>query len=397
MVLSLTAYTLTSALGAGLKSTWTALAEQRSGIEKKPWETVDLDTCVAEVAGLDDVRLPTALSAYDCRNNRLALLAMEQDGFADAVRRAVSQYGARRIGVFLGTSTSGILSSEVAYRHIDPGTGRLPDWLDYRRTHNSYSVADFSRRYLGLTGPAFVVSTACSSSVKVFGVAQRMMDAGWIDAAVVGGVDSLCLTTLYGFNSLQLLGSGPCTPFGMGRTGITIGEAGGYALLERCAPAIDQQTIYLRGVGESSDAHHMSSPHPEGRGARQAMRNALGMAGLAARDIDYVVLHGTGTPSNDAVEDLAVVSTFDHAVPCSSIKGHTGHTLGAAGVVNVVVAALAIKKQTAPAGVGTFELDPSLRSNYLLRNEERLIRHVLANAFGFGGSNASLVISRGVT
>lgn len=388
------ASTLTSALGAGTAAHLQALQARRSGVRPMSWETVsDLPTCLGEVEGVDDVALPEDLARFDCRNNRLAWLALQQDGFALQVRDATERFGPSRVGVFLGTSTSGILTSEQAYRRRDPQTGALPADFDYRHTHNSFSLADFVRSSFGLKGPASVVSTACSSSAKVFGVAQRMIAAGFIDAAVVGGVDSLCLTTLYGFNSLQLLSGEPCRPFDVDRCGINIGEAGGFALLER-GDGAQAGDVWLTGVGESSDAHHMSAPHPEGLGAQQAMQQALSRAGLAPQDIDHVVLHGTSTPSNDAAESRAVEALFGDQTPCSSIKGHTGHTLGAAGVLNALVGELALRHDFAPAGVGTVTVDPALRCRYLTDNLPRPMRHVMSNAFGFGGSNCSLLLSK---
>jgi 3-oxoacyl-[acyl-carrier-protein] synthase I len=384
---------MTSAVGIGLAPTMDALRSRRSGITRTPWETVDLDTCIGEVPGLDAVAIRPDLRVFDCRNNRLAQLALEQDGFAQSVRDTIERLGSRRVGVFLGTSTSGILSSEIAYRNRDAQTGALPASLDYRHTHNSFSVADFVRQYFGLTGPAVAVSTACSSSGKVFGSAQRMIELGLIDAAVVGGVDSLCLTTLYGFNSLQLTSGEPCRPYDKQRNGITIGEAGAFALVERAARSAPGD-IVVSGIGESSDAHHMSAPHPEGLGATLAMQSALKMAGLAPADIDYIALHGTATPSNDAAEGKAVFGLFGAATPCSSLKGHIGHTLGAAGAVNAVVCALALRHDMAPAGAGTRDGDPALHVNYALDNVDKPMRHVLSNSFGFGGSNCSLVLSK---
>lgn len=385
---------MTSALGAGLSAHLQALHERRSGVRTMSWETVsDLPTCLGEVAGVDELAWPADLSVFDCRNNRLAWLALQQDGFADAVRQAIERVGPSRVGVFLGTSTSGILTSEQAYRRRDPKTGAMPADFSYRRTHNSFSLGEFVRTFFGITGPATVVSTACSSSAKVFGVAQRMIACGLIDAAVVGGVDSLCLTTLYGFNSLQLLSGEPCRPFDVDRCGINIGEAGAFALVER-AEAAGSGDIVLSGLGESSDAHHMSAPHPEGLGARMAMQDALFQAGLSPADIDFVVLHGTSTPSNDAAESRAVSDLFGHETPCSSIKGHTGHTLGAAGALNALVAILALRHDLAPAGAGTQLVDPALKSRYLTSNLSRPMRHVMSNAFGFGGSNCSLVLSK---
>lgn len=391
--LHLAAYTMTSALGAGLSPTLQALRDQRSGVRAQHWETVALDTCIGEVPELDRLELRADLAAYDCRNNRLAQLGLEQDGFVAAVQAAVARHGAQRVGVFLGTSTSGILNSELAYRHRDPATGDFTRPLDYRRTHNSYSVADFVRCYFGLQGPALVVSTACSSSAKVFGNAQRMMDGGLIDAAIVGGVDSLCLTTLYGFNSLQLVSRRPCRPYDAQRDGISIGEAAAFVLVER-ADRVAAGDIVMSGIGESSDAHHMSSPHPEGLGARLAMQQALDMAGLKPTQIDYINLHGTATPSNDAAEDQGVTALFGTGTPCSSTKGHTGHTLGAAGGIEAVICALALQHNLAPGGCGTEAVDPRLKARYLLRNLEQPLQHVLSNSFGFGGSNCSMVLSK---
>jgi 3-oxoacyl-[acyl-carrier-protein] synthase-1 len=354
---------------------------------------MDLDTCIGAIDALDQFTVRADLAVFDCRNNRLAQLGLEQDGFSTAVQNAIQRHGAERIGVFLGTSTSGILSSELAYRQRDPANGALPSDHDYQHTHNSYSVADFVRRYFALRGPAHVVSTACSSSAKAFGSAQRMINCGLIDAAIVGGVDSLCLTTLYGFNSLQLVSTQPCKPFDRHRDGISMGEGAAFILVERAGPAVAGD-ILMSGIGESSDAHHMSSPHPQGLGARSAMQAALNMAGLQPADIDYINLHGTSTPSNDAAEDKGVSALFGTQTPCSSTKGHTGHTLGAAGGIEAVVCALTLRHNIAPAGVGTQEIDPNLGSHYLLANLEQPMRHVLSNSFGFGGSNCSLVFSK---
>ncbi|WP_342617329.1 beta-ketoacyl-[acyl-carrier-protein] synthase family protein [Rhodoferax sp. GW822-FHT02A01] len=390
--LCLTAFTMTSALGAGLDATRLALRSRRSGLRPGPWRDVALQTCIGEVDGLDQMALSANLAAYDSRNNRLAQLALAQDGFSDHVQRAITRYGQQRIGVFLGTSTSAILSSELAYRQRDPHSGALPEGTPYQTTHNMYSVADFVRRRLGLQGPACVVSTACSSSAKVFGMARRMMSAGLIDAALVGGVDSLCYTTLYGFHSLQLLSGQPSRPFDVERDGISIGEGAAFALLERESLA-QAGDVLLTGVGESSDAHHMSAPHPQGLGAQLAMQKALTMAGLQADQIDYINLHGTSTPGNDSAEDKAVCALFGQQTVCSSTKGHTGHTLGAAGAIEAVVCALALQDGFAPGGVGTQVLDPALHCNYLLTNLDQPMQHVLSNSFGFGGSNCSLVFS----
>ena len=387
-------FTATSSIGCGLAQTLDSLRQRRGGLAPCAFDTVDLPTFVGEVAGVDALRMPAHLADHDCRNNRLALLGLTQDGFDEAVRAASAKYGVERVGLFLGTSTSGILQTEFAYRRRDPVTGALPADFDYRRTHNTFSVADFARRYFGLSGPAVVVSSACSSSAKVFASARRMMATGLIDAAVVGGVDSLCLTTLYGFNSLGLIAEQACRPFDAQRNGISIGEAAAFALLERPPADLDDDAVLLLGVGESSDAYHMSSPHPDGLGARMAMQGALSMAGLQPSEIDYINLHGTATQSNDAAEAKAVGQLFGRAAPCSSTKGATGHTLGAAGGVEAVICALALRHGLLPAGLNTRQLDPALGLDYLLENREQPVSRVLSNSFGFGGTNCSLVFGR---
>lgn len=358
------------------------------------FDTVDLETFIGEVAGVDAVQLPDHLADYDCRNNRLALSGLTQDGFADAVRAVMARYGSQRVGVFLGTSTSGILQTELAYRRRDPMSGALPADFMYGKTQNTFSVADFTRRYFNLSGPAVAVSSACSSSAKVFSSARRMIATGLIDAAVVGGVDSLCLTTLYGFNSLGLISEQACRPFDTDRNGISIGEAAAFALLERPPEDLDADAVLLLGIGESSDAYHMSSPHPDGLGAHIAMREALDMAGLKPADIDYINLHGTATQSNDAAEGKAVAAVFGPGRPCSSTKGGTGHTLGAAGGVEAVVSALALQHGFLPAGLNTLQLDPALDLDYVLNHREQPVARVLSNSFGFGGTNCSLVFGR---
>jgi len=387
-------FTATSAIGRGLAQTLDALRGRRGGLAPCTFDTVDLPTFVGEVPDVDSVRLPAQLAAFDCRNNRLAFLGLAQDGFTDAVDRAARKYGRRRVGIFLGTSTSGIYQTELAYRRRDAADGSLPADFAYATTHNTFSLADFVRQSLDLEGPATVISSACSSSAKVFASARRMMAAGLIDAAVVGGVDSLCLTTLYGFNSLGLMSSQACRPFDAARDGISIGEAAAFALLERAPAHLDADAVLLLGVGESSDAYHMSSPHQDGLGARIAMESALAMAQLDAADIDYINLHGTATPSNDVAETKAVTAVFGTGTPCSSTKGATGHTLGAAGGLEAVICALALRHAVMPGGMNTSQLDPLLPLNYLLESREQPVRRALSNSFGFGGTNCSLIFGR---
>jgi 3-oxoacyl-[acyl-carrier-protein] synthase-1 len=397
--LVLTHFTATSCIGRGLTATLAALRGQRGGLTPCAFEGAILDTWAGMVQGVDHIAVRAELGDFECRNNRLAQLGLTQDGFAPKVEEAIARHGAQRVGIFMGTSTAGILETELAYRRRNPRDGSLPDGFNYAKTHNPYSLAAFVRAYFGLRGPAVSVSSACSSGAKVFGSARRMLETGLIDVALVGGVDTLCLTTLYGFNSLELLSPEPCKPFDVARNGISIGEAAAFALLERLPETnsqakLDDDAILLLGIGESSDAHHMSSPHPEGLGARLAMQQALTLAGLDAKAIDYINLHGTATPSNDAAESHAVRALFDR-VPCSSTKGATGHTLGAAGALEAVIAALALRHQFVPAGINTTQADPALGLDYILSSRDTDLSVVLSNSFGFGGTNCSLVFGRG--
>jgi 3-oxoacyl-[acyl-carrier-protein] synthase-1 len=278
-----------------------------------------------------------------------------------------------------------VLSSEEAYRMRDPETGVLPSF-DFAGTHDMYSLATFVRAALGLAGPALVVSTACASAAKTFVDARHLIDAGVCDAAVVGGADSLCRLTLRGFAALELISPVACRPCDADRAGISIGEAAGFALLER-----RREGVALLGYGASSDGYHMSAPHPEGVGAVAAMRAALASAGLEAADIDYVNLHGTGTRANDATEDLAVASVFGTGAPCSSTKGWSGHALGAAGILEAVIATLCIEHGLLPGCLGVTAVDPAFRSAVLTENAARPVRRVMSNAFGFGGINCSLI------
>ena len=387
-------FTATSCIGVGLEQIYQSLLAQRSGLKLCEFETVDINTHIGEVPGVDAVQLPAELARFDCRNNRLAELALRQDGFLEAAQQAVSRWNRKRFGVFIGTSTAGILQTELAYRQRDPVTGALPSSFEYGTTHNSFSVADYLRQRLHVEGPAVAVSCACASSAKVFGSARRMIEAGVIDAALVGGVDSLCLTTLYGFHSLQLTSPVACRPFDVARDGISIGEAAAFAILERPSTGLDSDSILLLGVGESSDAYHMSAPHPEGHGARSAMQAALRTAGLEPEAIDYINLHGTGTPSNDRSESQAVTSVFGATLPASSTKGATGHTLGAAGALEAIISAIALRNGFMPGGLKTTQIDPLLTAYYLRDNRRSALSHVLSNSFGFGGTNCSLIFGR---
>jgi 3-oxoacyl-[acyl-carrier-protein] synthase-1 len=342
---------------------------------------------IGRVAAVEAHALPAPLAGFDCRNNRLADMALRSDGFAKAVARAAERYGSDRIAVVVGTSTSGVLSCEDAYADRDSLTGALPEAFDYRRTHDLQSLAAFSRSALGLTGPAMTVSTACASSARAFVDAAHLIAAGVADAAVVGGADSLCRLTLSGFAALELISPEPCRPCDADRQGISIGEAAGFCLLERGTAG-----VALFGAGVSSDGYHMSSPRPDGAGAALAMQRALHSARLVPRDIDYINLHGTGTRANDAAEDSAVAAVFGDAVPCSSTKGFTGHTMGSCGIVEALAVAQCLRHGLVPGGLRIDRVDPAFRAQVATRNEHRPLRRALSNAFGFGGINVSLVL-----
>lgn len=385
MPLFLTASSAVSALGHGAAAHRDALLARRSGLRPNDFDP-GVGGWIGRVEGVEDHALPEALAEWDCRNNRLADLALRADGFAEAVAAARERYGAHRIAVVLGTSTSGILAAEEAYRDRT-AAGALPPGFDYARTQDLFSLSDYVRAALSLEGPAFVISTACASSARAFMDAGNLMRAGLCDAAVVGGADSLCRMTLQGFQALELISPTPCRPCDANRSGISVGEAAGFALLER-----DGSGLALLGAGASSDGHHMSTPHPEGYGAAAAMRDALRAAGLAPGDIDWVNLHGTGTRTNDAMEDVAVATVFGDAVPCSSTKGWTGHTLGACGILETVIAAQCMQADFVAGCLGVEQPDPSFRAQVATSTWERPVQRVLSNSFGFGGINCSLVL-----
>ena len=392
-LLTISAYTLTNALGHGNAKTLDALRGRQAGLRRCDFDIAELETWIGRVADVEQVDLPTDLMSYDCRNNRLAQLAMEQDGFIDAVGRCRKAYGPERIGLFLGTSTSGIHTTELAYRKRGQEKTPLAAEYCFEHTHSIHSLTDFVSRFLDVRGPALTISTACSSSAKAFASAYRSIRTGLCDAAIVGGVDSLCLTTLYGFSALQLISSDPCRPWDTQRNGINVGEGAGFALLERSD--IGNGEVVLLGYGESSDAHHIASPHPQGVGAALAMQVALDMADIEALSVDYINLHGTATRANDLSESAALRHVFSETTPpFSSTKGWTGHTLGAAGITEALICCLAIEQGFLPGTLNTKSPDPELAKNLLLENRDAPVQKALSNSFGFGGSNCSLLLGR---
>ena len=389
--LAITAYTATSAMGRGLLAQLDAMRHSCSGLRPNDFSSAPLACWVGRVDGVEDNALPTALAAWECRNNRLAWLGLNQDGFLARVLAARGRYGARRIALLLGTSTASIGATEEAYRRLDPDGGFADDMLR-PAIHTPHSLAGFVTAVLGLEGPSLTISTACSSSAKVFASAERLIRLGLVDAAVVGGVDTLCDSVLFGFNSLELVSTAPCRPFDAARDGISIGEAAGFALLERLDAAPD--AAQLLGYGEASDAHHMSTPHPDGLGAELALRDALMRAGLDAGQVDYINLHGTASQKNDEVEAALVNRAFPARTRASSTKGFTGHTLGAAGIVEATIALQAIEHGLIPGNLGGNTPDPICGAQFSWRNEHQRVDVALSNSFGFGGNNACLAFAR---
>ena len=387
--LAIRAFTATTALGQGCAPQLAALRARRGGLRRNDFGPAPrLDTWIGRVDGLEDAPLPAEWSRRDCRNNRLAWLALQQDGMREAIDLLRARHGAERVALVVGTSTASIGATEEAYARLD-ADGAFPPDLRRPEVHAPHSLGAFLQAATQLRGPCATVATACSSSAKVFAQAARLIHSGIADAALVGGVDTLCGSVLYGFNSLGLVSREPCRPFDAARDGLSLGEAGGFALLERARAGDD--ALLLRGYGESSDAHHMSSPHPEGLGARLAMREALDRAGVAPGDVDYLNLHGTATPANDAVEARAVAALFPASLHAGSTKGWTGHTLGAAGIVESVFALLALREGLLPGTLNSVDPDPACGPQLRFDNAERPVRLAMNNSFGFGGNNCSLL------
>ncbi len=337
--------------------------------------------------------VPGLADGPQSRNNRLMQAALDQ--IAPAIENAACRYGRDRIAVVVGTSTSGISDGEHALAHRRH-TGIWPDSFDYSYQETG-SLGAYTASTFALTGPAYTIATACSSSAKVFASARRLIRCGLADAVIVGGADSLCKMTLNGFGSLEALSKDRCNPFSRNRDGITIGEGAAAFLLSAEPGAVE-----LLGVGESSDAHHVTAPHPEGEGAYRSMELALADAGLHATDIAYVNLHGTGTALNDAMESRAMNRLFPAGVACSSTKGMTGHMLGATGGVEAAFLWLSLNPQTSsgllPPHLWDGDADPDLPRLALtspgttIPQRDKLA--MLSNSFGFGGSNVSIILGR---
>lgn len=375
-------------MGVGLDAQRRAFSSGRSGLSNTPWPDCDVACHLGRVDAALDMQLsPERMS----RNNQLIELALLQDGFAEAVAAVCEQYSPIRCGLVMGTSTSGIDRTEFAYADLlasgeEPEPSQFSEQFRQPLAQNPHSPGDYAAERLGIAGPRLTISAACASSAKVFATAKRWLQQGLVDAVVVGGADTLCLSVIYGFHSLQLVSPEPCRPFAEDRQGISLGEAAGFVLLTR--EPLDAGPRLL-GVGESCDAYHMSSAHPEGLGAKLSMQRALADAKLNIDQIDYVNLHGTGTKANDATEGAVCAELLPANTLASASKGWTGHTLGAAGIVESVLCLEALQTGFVPGTINTQEVDVGF--NLLLESTQHRLQTALTNSFGFGGNNCSVI------
>jgi 3-oxoacyl-[acyl-carrier-protein] synthase I len=365
------------------------LAGDRSGLITS--DAFGINTVIGQCSS-DLPEIDTCYSMYNCRNNRLLLAALSQ--IRPTVNKMMTRYGASRMGIVLGTSTSGVRSTELALAH-QAQWGVLPDQFHYKLQQMG-AGADFLAGYLGITGPAYTISTACSSSGKAFASARRLINLGLCDAVIVGGADSLCALTINGFAALESLSTGYCKPFGMHRNGINIGEAASLFVLSKQAGPVQ-----LLGIGASSDAYHFSAPDPSGAAVVIAMQKALADAGKQPDEVDYLNLHGTATLLNDAMESKAVNAVFGSKVAASSSKGMTGHTLGAAAALELGFCWLLLEGNERGAlipNINGDSVDSGLAPLHLVKQGECLGRKLQvcqSNSFAFGGNNLSIVVAGG--
>lgn len=387
--LPVTGYANLNALGATRASILEALQAGRTGLvplastPELP-QAPDFETAIGAVR----TELPQLQGDLAPWTTRIARMAKHLiDELEEPLRRARERWRPERIAVLLGTSTAGAETTESAYR-VFIETGELPGHYDFRRQHTFGAVQHAVARMTGARGPAWMTSTACTSSAKPLATARRLIAADQIDAAIVGGIDTLCSMTLLGFQSLQALDSRPCRPFSSERRGISIGEGGALALVEREGEA----RVLIEGVGETSDSYHISAPHPEGRGALDAMREALAQADCRPDQVDHINAHGTGTQLNDIAEAGAIASLFGEEIPVVSTKGFTGHTLGAAGAIEFAFAAYAVEEGWIPPSLHADPIDPKVSLNVPTGVTRGRFRRVLSNSFAFGGNNVSVLV-----
>ena len=381
-------YQSTSAAGLNLAELRIALESQTSGLRKNDFPESLLKTWIGRVDQIDDIDL----GQWQSRNNALAHIGLQQGQILTHIESLKTRFSAHRLGVIMGSSTSSIDRTETAYTDLDEN-GMLKPEYQQEKVHNPHAPSLFVSHETGITGPSMTINTACSSSAKVFASGARWLESGIVDAVLVGGVDTLCLSVLHGFDSLQLVSENPCRPLDAQRDGINLGEAAGYAILVRAGESDEETGIKLVGYGESSDAHHMSHPHPDGLGAELAMKDALSMSELSAEQIDYVNLHGTSSRANDAIEGALVARMFPSTTQCSSTKAWMGHTLGAAGITEALIAFDAIRTKLIPGSMNLENLDEGMNLSVQSANIHRQVQHVMSNSFGFGGNNCCLVFS----
>ncbi|OLO05947.1 beta-ketoacyl-ACP synthase [Salinicola socius] len=374
-------------LGDDLETIGQALFDGERGLTSSdaftPGHPLPLGRVTGELP--DDSQWP---KDHRSRNNRLLALALKR--LESEIEPLLKHVARDRIGVVIGTSTSGIGETEQALA-VSGREGALPETFAYARQELG-APARFVAERLGIAGPCYALSTACSSSARALASARRLLKSGQCDAVIAGGADSLCRLTVNGFISLEAVSDKPCLPFSRHRDGINLGEAAALFVITR-----ETGGIQLAGVGESVDAHHISAPRPDGSGAADAMRQALAMAGRDPAEIDYLNLHGTGTRLNDSMEAAAVATLFATPPGCSSTKALTGHTLGAAGALEAAFCWLALDQGRLPRHVFDGEHDPEIASLPLATTSAapaRRLRHALSNSFAFGGNNASLLLSR---
>ena len=382
-------YASTSSVGQSLPELRESLLNFKSGLVKNCVPGSEIDTWIGRVSQIDEVE---DLGIWQSRNNALAALGLEQGDILQTISKLVKKWGSARIGVIIGSSTSSIDRTEQAYADLESGVLKS----QYRQplVHNPNAPAMFVAHYTGISGPALTINTACSSSAKVFASGARWLESNLVDVVLVGGIDTLCLSVLHGFHSLQLLSAEPCMPFDRDRNGINLGEASGFALLQRAGDTDFSSGIGLKGYGESSDAYHMSHPHPEGLGARRSICQALDRAGLEPSNIDYINLHGTSSRANDLIEGRLVSELFPKTTLCSSTKAWTGHTLGAAGITEAVIAMDVLKTELIPGSKNLNNLDEALDFSISAEHVRRVCNYVMSNSFGFGGNNCTLVFGK---
>ena len=387
----LSALGICCALGNSKQQVWqNAIAGNRDGMQ---WRSDLLSNGEPLVVGEVRDALPDLSqfpTHYRSRNNQLAALAYQQiSADVDTLRQ---MYGAERIAVIIGSSTSGIAEGELALQHFNQHR-QLPEDYQYT-TQEMVAPADFIALLANVSGPCYAISTACSSSARALISAQNMLLADLADAVIVGGVDSLCRLTVNGFHALESTSSGFCQPFSANRDGINIGEGAALFVMQKQGAG-----IFLAGTGASSDAHHMSAPHPQGRGAVAAIQQACSRAGITAGQLDYINLHGTATPLNDSMESSALQQLGLAAVPASSTKSLTGHTLGAAGAVEAALCWLTLSDYNAAKQLIPHcwdgEVDPALPVlEFATAAPQQKIHYCLSNSFAFGGNNAALILGR---